>query len=220
MVTSSRFSSALCPKKLQHFSQINLRLNFSAQNDLYHKIQGFRRRFNFQSPSNELSISLGRSFLIRLEEFSYFCEELKDECDSFFLSRHKSEQIRFSYPEGELIKKKYMLYLLPFLSTDMEHLTQSLSQLVSSYTKSFEQGKVFEDLSQQKNFLTLGKFHSRRQWEQAMQAAIMEFNSGGNLQLQSLDLSEKKQGQWQFVDHLLEFDNCAQSNSEALAWIG
>lgn len=177
-------------------------LNFRADSALSKKIDGFKKRYDPKYRQRAFAhMSLLRPFEISKVDKASLVDELKEELDTFFFG-HPSLKLGFKGVGAFQHKRSNVVYLMPNFSEDLLH----CQELVLDICKSF----IPLNIKYKPNdfqFLPLGYFDDTASLNNVMEQAKLEFSKNSQLSIESINLYEQVNGQWNKVETLMEFEN-------------
>tara|TARA_B100001971_G_C18268008_1_gene596090 strand:- start:26103 stop:26756 length:654 start_codon:yes stop_codon:yes gene_type:complete len=177
-------------------------LNFRSDSALSKKIDGFKKRYDPKYRQRAFAhMSLLRPFEISAIDRNSLVDELKEEIDTFFFG-HTSTKLGFRGVGVFQHKRSNVVYLMPDFSDDLLH----LQELVLDICKSF----IPFNIKYKPNdfqFLPLGYFDDVFSLTDVMEQAKLEFTKNSELSIESINLYEQVNGQWNKVETLIEFEN-------------
>ncbi len=171
------------------------------------KVQNFKKRLSLDLSFTPIHLPLIAPFELKDKQSHVVFDEFEEEFQSFFIDKKDTDYIKFKNFRVYQNKKKFLLYLNPVLSTNLEYCLESLNEIKRGYTKTIKSKEA------RKPYLVLGKFHNERDLEEALQRAAKEFILPVEIKVKGFSLFLNRSHGWQEGKSFLTFEN--QNHLEA-----
>jgi len=140
-------------------------------------------------------------FEVADREVDNLVETLKEEMDTFYYGKKSSPKVAFTGVGVHEYKRRHLLYLNPVYETDLEYCCEMVSDICKSFIP-----RAMKYNPNKKQFLPLGIFNDTRELHLVLEQAKIEFNTNGDLHVESIGLFENKHGIWIERDVLVTFE--------------
>ncbi len=183
-------------------AQLFVAINFREETLLSQKIAGFRKRFD---PKYRTYCFFHMALLAPFEtldkEVPSLIETLKEELESFYYDEVKAPMMSFTGVDVYSHNKKNILYLNPYYDINLGYCSEIILDICKSYISPNSKYKP-----NKKQFLPLGYFSNKEELSKILEQVQLEFQSNGELEIESISLYEKKFGLWFEKETLLSFE--------------
>ncbi len=164
------------------------------------KVKNFKKRLSLDLSFTPIHLPLIAPFELKDHDSHKVFDEFEEEFQSFFIDRSESDYIKFQNFGVYQNKKKFLLYLNPTLSTNLEYCLESINDIKKNYTKTIKNKEA------RKPYLVLGKFHNEKDLEEALQRAAKEFILPVEIKVKGFSLFLNRSYDWQEGKSFLTFD--------------
>lgn len=168
------------------------------------KIDEYRFRFDPKAYTNKyLHMSLLPPFVLTEKQLKNLTHDILDEVDTYFTQDHKTEvgDNNLLFPRVDVYNnRRKILYLEPYLPTDLVYLKEGLEQLLFDLIPEYKRRHIKE-----KCFLSLGRFQDPLLLNLALDTVLDEFVFPLEFEIDQLALFSRRDGIWNIHRTLYDF---------------